>query len=242
MYYYILESPSSRAARQNYQKLRDILTNLSIVGEVVSASPARTPEELAMMGMTKGYSTIVAVGSDVHINRVATAIVGRAVLGIIPINASSLVTEIVGTSDMKEAAETLKYRKLSLQSTVLIEPETILFLDGEITSSNLSKASLIIDNKVRAHAYFNKLRIDRFLNITLESAHEIEGKKFLGLFGTSPQVVRSESFFHGKNIRIVTDPVLPLTIVGEQVERTPLQLRLIPESLKVITKRGTFLE
>ena len=242
MYYYILESPPNRAIRQTYQKLRDILTNLSIVGEIVASSPARTPEELAMMGISKGYSTIVAVGGDRHINQIATAIVGRAVLGVIPIGASPLVTDIIGTSDMKDAAETLKYRKLSMQSTVLVEPEQLIFLDAEIISSSLSKASLVIDNKVRAHAYFNKLTVNRFLEIRLESSHIIEGKKLFGLFGGAQQVVKSESTFHGKNIRIVTDPIMPLTIVGTPVEQTPLQLRLVPESLKVITKRGTFLE
>ncbi|HUD20979.1 MAG TPA: diacylglycerol kinase family protein [Candidatus Saccharimonadales bacterium] len=242
MYYYILESPQSRAVRQNYQKLRDILTNMSIVGEVVSASPARTPEELAMMGMSKGYSTIVAVGGDHHINQIATAVVGRAALGIIPMGATPLVTDIIGTDDVREAAEILKHRRLTEQSTVLVEPETLLFLDGEINSPTLAKASLVVDNRVRAHAYFNKLTVNRFLEVKLESTHKMETKKLFGIFGQAPREVKSESLFHGKNIRIVTDPILPLTVTGEPVEQTPLQLRVIPESLKVITKRGTFLE
>lgn len=242
MYYYILESAPSRAVRQGYQRLRDTLTHLGIAGEMVSASPARTPEELAEMGLEKGYSTIVAVGGDHHVNQIATAILGRGVLGIVPINASPLVTSIIGCEDIKSAAEALKHRRLSVQSVVLAEPSTIIFLDTVISTPKLAKISLILDNKVRAHAYFNQLLIDRFLNLTLTSTHETETKKVLGLFTVGGQAIRSESSFHAKSVRIVTDPILPLTVAGTPIGKTPAQLRLIPDSLKVITKRGTVLE
>jgi len=242
MYYYILEAPSARSVRQNYQKLRDILTQLGIAGEVVSASPARTSTELAEMGIGKGYSTIVAVGGDHHVNEVATAVIGRAVLGIIPVNASPLVTDIVGATDIRDAAEALKFRRLSLQSTVLVEPETIIFLDSVIQTSRLAKISLILDNRVRAHAYFNRLTINRFLELRLESLHVTERRKVLGMFNVGGQPIRSESYFHARNVRIVTDPSLPLTVADLPIAQSPIQLRLMPDSLKVITKRGTVLE
>lgn len=242
MYYYILESPSNRAIRQTYQKLRDLLTNLSIVGEIVSASPARTPSELAEMGLAKGYSTIVAVGGDSHINEVATTVVSRAVLGIVPVEASSLVSEIIGTSDLRDSAESLKHRKISLQNTVLVEPDTLIFLDAEISSPKLAKASMIIDNRVRAHAYFNSLVVNRSLEIKLKSIHLTESKKILGLFTTGGREIISQSLFHAKSARIITDPPMKLSVAGQAFAETPIQLRLIPESLKVITKRGTFLE
>lgn len=242
MYYYILESAPSRAVRQSYQRLRDILTYLGIAGEMVSASPARTPQELAVMGLEKGYSTIVAVGGDHHVNQVATAVLDQAVLGIVPINASPLVTDIIGCSDLKDAAEALKHRRLSLQSVVVAEPSTIIFLDAAIYSPKLAKISMILDNKVRAHAYFNQLSINRFLELKLESTHETEAKKVFGLFKMGSQTMRSESSFHAKTVRIITDPVLPITVAGLPIAKSPIQLRLIPDSLKVITKRGTVLE
>jgi hypothetical protein len=242
MYYYVLESPNSRAVRQHYQRLRDILTSLGIAGEMVASSPARTPTELAHMGMNKGYSTIVAVGGDDHINEVATAILGRAVLGVVPIDASELVTSIVGVHDLRSAAEALKFRRITVQSTVLVEPDTIIFLDSVIHSDKLAKASMILDSKARVHAYFNTMRIDRFLNIYLESTHITESKKFLGLFTTGGEEVKSKSHFHAKAARIVTEPILPLKVSNATIASPPLQLRLIPESLKIITKRGTVLE
>lgn len=239
MYYYILESAASRATRQTYQKLRDILTNLGIAGEMVAASPARTPEELAVMGIEKGYSTIVAVGGDHHINQVATTIMDRAVLGIVPIGASRQVTELIGLSDIRTAAETLKHRRLMTVSTVFIEPDLLLFLDAEIIPPKLAKISLVIDNKVRAFAYFNRAVVNRSLEVTVESTHLTEAKKVFGLFKTGGNTIRSESLFHGKSVTLRTDPDLPLLVAGQPIAKTPVNLRLLPQSLKVITRRGT---
>ncbi len=242
MYYYVLEAPSSRATRQLYQKLRDLLTQLSIAGEMVAASPARSAYELSEMGMEKGYSTIVAVGGDHHVNEIATAVLGRAVLGVIPVGASNLVTDIIGYTDMREAANALKQRRLSTQSTVLIEPSTIIFLDTVISTSKLAKISMILDNKVRTHAYFNQLTINRFLQMKLDSFHTTEVKKVFGIFNTGGNVIHSESHFHAKVARIITDPILPVNVSGVAIAESPMQLRLIPDSLKIITKRGTLLE
>lgn len=239
MYYYILEAAANRATRQTYQKLRDTLTNLGIAGEMVAASPARTPEELAIMGMEKGYSTIVAVGGDHHINQVATTIMNRAVLGIVPINASEQVTNLIGLNDIRTAAETLKHRRLMTVGTVLIEPDLLLFLDAHIIPPKLAKISLVIDNRIRAFAYFNHAVINRALEIRVESTHVTEPRKVLGLFQVGGNVVRSESLFHGRTVRITTDPELPLLVAGKPIATAPVTLRLLPESLKVITRRGT---
>jgi diacylglycerol kinase family enzyme len=239
MYYYILESPPNRAIRQTYQRLRDILTNLGIAGEMVASSPARSPEELAAMGIEKGYSTIVAVGGDFHINQVATTVMNRAVLGIVPINASEQVTNLVGVSDIRAAAEILKQRRLNQVHSVLIEPDLPLFLEAELAPPRLAKISLVIDNRVRAFAYFNRAVINRSLEVKIESTHVTEPRKVLGLFSVGGNIIKSESLFHGRSVRIVTDPELPLLVAGRAVATTPAQMRLLPESLKVITRRGT---
>ncbi|OGD60853.1 hypothetical protein A3A71_02995 [Candidatus Berkelbacteria bacterium RIFCSPLOWO2_01_FULL_50_28] len=239
MYYYILESPDSRGVRQTYQRLRDILTNLGIAGEMVASSPARTPEELAAMGLEKSYSTIVAVGGDHFINQIARSVVGRAVLGIVPINASRQVTDLIGATSIRDAAESLRQRRLTQTSIAVAEPDVVIFLDAVIEVPKLAKASLVVDGKMRAFAYFNRLIITRGLEIKLESSHSVEQKKIFGLFGTGGKVIKSESFFHGRSVRVVTDPELPLMVAGEPIAKTPLQFKLIPDALKVITRRGT---
>ena len=53
--------------------------------------------------------------------------------------------------------------------------------------------------------------------------------------------MKSVSQFHGRNVRLTTEPDLALLVDGRPVAKTPLQLRLNPNSLKVITKRGSIL-
>lgn len=242
MYYYVLESPQSRGIRQIHQKLRDILTHLGIAGEMVNSSPARTPAEQAYIGTTKGYSTIVAVGGDAHINEVAMATIGRATLGVIPVEASNQVTELIGTNNVNAAAEILKQRRISLQDTLIIDPDLPMFLDGTIRSPKLAKISMVIDNKIRVHAYFNELVVTRSLELKLRSVYTSQPKKMLGIFNVGGEQLSSESSFHGKVARILTEPTLSMTVAGLKIAEGPFNLRLVPESLKVITKRGTVIE
>jgi len=191
------------------------------------------------MGLEKGYSTIVAVGGDYHINQIATIVMNRAVLGIVPINASKQVTDLIGVTDIKAAAESLKFRRLTTVSTILVEPDLPIFLNAEIIPPKMAKISLVIDNRVRAFAYFNRAVINRSLEIEITSTHLTEAKKLFGLFEMGGNVITSESHFHGRSIRIVTDPELPLLVAGKPIAQAPVTLRLLPESLKVITRRGT---
>ncbi|MEX2361942.1 MAG: hypothetical protein WD544_02075, partial [Patescibacteria group bacterium] len=139
-------------------------------------------------------------------------------------------------------AESLKKRRLTTHSVVVIEPDSAFFLDAHILPPKIAKVSLVIDNKVRVHSYFNTLRIDRGLNIFIESAHVSEPKKIFGLFKRASETLTSQSTFHAKQVRIVTEPALALIVGNAKVAQTPLELRLLPESLKLITKRGTVLE
>jgi len=238
MYYYILELPPNRAVRQTYEKLRDLLTNAGISGEMVVSSPARTPAELAVMGVEKGYTTLVAVGGDSHIEQVATAILGRAVLGVVPVNASEQIVNLIGVNNLKDAVESLKQRRLISVSTVFLGQDIPIFLAGVIESAKLAKVSIIVDNRMRVFAYFNRITINRDLEVTLESEHVVEPKRVLGIFRVGGEVVRSRSLFHGKQMKLVTDPELPLRVGGQDKSLTPLTLRLVPDSLKVITRRG----
>jgi diacylglycerol kinase family enzyme len=242
MYYYILESPANRAVRTQYQRLRDLLTNLGIGGEMVVASPARTPAELTEIGLEKGYSTIVAVGADGHIDTIATTLKNRAVLGIVPIEASPEVVELVGTNDLKQACEVLKQRRVTVHSLVLAEPDRLLFLDALIRPQSLAKVNVVVDNRVRANAYFQQIRVTRTLEVIIESSYERQVKKVLGLFAVKGDPLRSYTRFHGRVIRILTEPELSLTVAGQSVAETPIQFRLVPDALKLITRRGTLLE
>jgi diacylglycerol kinase family enzyme len=94
MYYYIFESAKNTSQKNLHEKIKDYLGFLGIAGETMTVSPARSVEELTQMGIEKKYSTIVAVGGDVLINKIASLIQGtEIVLGIIPIEASEQINK-----------------------------------------------------------------------------------------------------------------------------------------------------
>jgi len=74
MYYYIFESPKNSRERQLFEKIRDVARTFGIAGEITQSSPARTPDELTKMGLEKNYSTIIAIGTNSHINKIITRI------------------------------------------------------------------------------------------------------------------------------------------------------------------------
>jgi len=239
MYYYILESPTSRNARNVYNHLRDDLTYLGITGEITVANPARPAHELVKIAIARGYTTIVVVGGDKIINDVATLVLDRVVLGVVPVDASPEVTELFGVTQPKEALEAVKNRRISECNLTLIEPNNLIFLDVEVTSPNLVKAQFVIENKVKGQAYFNRITVSRDLEIRIHSIHKVAQPKIFGLFSGGSKDVASDSLFTPKNARLITEPSLPITCCGAQVSQTPASFRLLPDALKIITKRGT---
>lgn len=239
MYYYILESPSTKGTIQTYNRLKDALNFLGIAGEFAMANPARTPTELCKMALQKGYTTVVAVGGDKTINEVAKTIIGQAVLGIVPIGASGQITRMIGGDDLKTATEALKQRHVVEVNTVLAEPDTILFLDTIIYSQNPAKIYMVVDNKLKVQAYFNEIVIDKNLNVSVKGEFLSRDKAgMFGFLGIGKKTISSESLFHGKVVKIMTEPVMTLYSGVDAIGRTPAALRLIPESLKIITRRG----
>jgi len=239
MYYYIFESPSNRAIRGTYQKIREQLGQLGIAGEYVQTSPARSGAELALQGIERGYSTIIAIGQDKHFYEIAEVAVSRAVLGIIPINASEDITGIIGTNSIKDAIESIKQRRVILLPSVTVDSERTIILKAKLTHERMFKLNLILDNKARVFAYCNEVTLTSALDVYIRSVHEAVKKSFFGLFGSKTVLVESLSHFHAQICRITTDPPLPLRAAGLELAQTPVTLKIAPDTLKLIVKRGT---
>src|SRR3989304_6363352 len=118
---------------------KDLSGDLGIAGEAVSPSAARTIEELTHLGVVKGYSTIVACGSEMLVNKVITVLATEkmakeTVLGIIPDDFNSLLAERLGLKDIFSACNALKYRKLETINLCLIEPNKYFLTEAIIES------------------------------------------------------------------------------------------------------------
>jgi diacylglycerol kinase family enzyme len=244
MYYYIMEPAGGKAAAWQ-ERVKTILGDLGIAGETVTPSPARTIEELASLGVVKGYSTIVAVGSEKLVNKIVTTIINQKesqeiVLGIIPDNYESSLAKKIKVKDLKDACETLKYRKLETISACFIEPNKY-FLTEAILESNRPVDAYITTPFVKAGLPFNKITIRPGLKMYISdnSTQSSKGGIFSFLFGKNKQSSDiNSSFFHTKRLKIETlDQTMPVKVDDEVISKTPIVCENRPKALKIIVAR-----
>lgn len=244
MYYYIME-PAGRKMELWQDKVKDILGDLGIAGETVVPTAARSIEELTSLGIVKGYTTIVAVGSEKLVNRVITAIMNQknardVVLGIIPENYNSLLAKYVEVSNLNEACDSLKYRKLKTIDLCSVEPNRYFITQAKIESQKTAYAYLTLDD-IKAGLNFNKIVIKPGLDILIEdlSVKKPTIKFFGRLFGKKETDIYS-SHFRSKTVKIETPDVsLSVEVDNDIISKTPISCQNRSKVLKLITKRDT---
>lgn len=239
MYYYISEAPRSGDERRALEKARTLLTGLGIAGEFVTASPARTVEELAELGAAKKYSTIVALGSERLINQVGTLLAGTPyVFGALPIDNPACLELITGATSLEEAAEALKYRRVKLVPVMRIEPNKYFITEVRIQLSRAQMLTMTVD-QARIEASFSDLRLAGTGQVLLVDRYATEGRlsqMWKWLRGQREEV-RYDSILHGREITVETGETLPVYLGHEVLAKTPLAATLIPNSLKIISRR-----
>jgi diacylglycerol kinase family enzyme len=240
VYFYILESPQTARIRRIEEQILTVLRGFGIAGEVVAANPARPADELARAGLAKGYKTIVAIGGDRVINRVAAVVQGtRAAMGIIPIDAHPRIGALIGTLNPNEACEYLRHRTLAAVDVAFIDPGTYF----------LTEARLDVNGELPIRAHIDDVIVEtRVTRLTLTGDGQLElvndrrgasafiriVNRLLGRAGQPPNV----SHFHGSYVKIETGYQLPVRIGGEPLARTPFVAAVKPAALKLIVRRG----
>ncbi len=204
MYYYIVDLPESGAAARTAQKLQELITPMGISGEIAVANPARSAEELAYMGIDKGYTTIIAVGGEELINTITTILLNESrekiALGIIPINAGPLIPQMIGVAnnDLRAAAETIKQRHLDLADVVQISSKRFMLTEAYIAAPRTVKIMLDIDQKFKAELEADYAHISHDLVLTLQSKKP--SGFFKNLFGAKGEGDFHGSRFHGPSL------------------------------------------
>lgn len=245
MYYYIIEPPKGKIINRP-EKIKDILGDLGIAGETVSPNAARSIEELTHLGVVKGYSTIVAVGSEALVNKVITVLATEktaqnTVLGIIPDNFDSALSKKLGVSDLRSACNILKLRKLQTVNLCLIEPNKYFLTEAVIENPRRDEIFFSMEN-IQGKALANKIFIKPGLKIYFNdpSFEGGSGKKFVQwLFGKKEKDIYS-SFFHTKKMRFEGEKRnLPIKVSGEIIAKTPATFANRTRVLKIIVARDT---
>lgn len=239
MYYYIMDTPKNISQRRTQEKIKDILGFLGIAGETVTVSPARSVEELTNMGLAKKYSTIVAVGGDLLINKIASVLQEKeTVLGIIPLGASPIIHQVIGTDNLKTACESLRYRRIKNIDLAYIEPNKYFLTKAEIKSEKPLICQIEVDNcEFRSTATQIELSADLTLMIKDETLNPGPlGHAWDWLWGKKT-VEPGISIFKGRRIRIEPLESLPVSVGEEIIAKTPIIARLKPRVLKIIISR-----
>lgn len=247
MYYYIMEPAGNKSSWQ--EKVKDTLGDLGIAGETVSPSPARTIEELASLGIIKGYSTIVAVGSEKIVNKIVTALINQktnkdTVLGVIPDDYESRMAKRIGVRDYKEACQALKSRKLKTVDAVCIEPNKYFMTEATIESPKAADAYLLMD-QIQVGAKFNKITIKPGVKIEIEDENKQNQSNVKNFFNfligkkeEGPKNNIYSSLFFSKKVQIETpDTSCSIKVDGDTIAKTPILITHQPKALRIIVAR-----
>ena len=124
------------------------------------SSPARSAEEVAEMALERGYTTIVAVGGDLMVNRLANVLAGtQAALGVIPYELSNDLSQLFFGQDLKTACQGLRQRKTSFIDLGTIAPDKYFLSDISLRLEKPVKINIDVDDQFTLAAKIYNLNI-----------------------------------------------------------------------------------
>ena len=216
MYYYVVESVSGGVKSREIQRVKLLLGELGILGEFALASPARSVEELAVMGL-EGHPVA---------------------FGIIPLTQDSLLHTLIGTSDVKSACEALKFRRLQSQNLLLIEPNKYLLTGASVHftkaySIELEMGEFTVGGPTTDIYFTNGVQtriLNRFAgpNVAQRTYNWLTGKKVQTF---------SESVFHTPRVRFTNPANAPVIAENEIIAKTPIVVRVKRDALQLIVAK-----
>ncbi len=236
MYYYIVDYNQSAPFQNMQKKIKQYLTDLNISGEMSLCSPARSAEELAQMALERGFNSIVGIGGDELINRLANVVAtSPAALGVIPYGLSDAIADIFGVKNVKSACHSLKQRKITSIGLGHILPNKYFLSPLEILTEKPMDYHLEIDGKYMLDARSEYIVITPNLRLDLYSEMPVVSKSFWR--SSKPSSVDKTSI---GAVRLSIQSVSPISVLsaGFEIAKTPLDLTFTKEVLKIITNRA----
>lgn len=250
MYYYIFDIKKCKK-RSQVENIKEYLASLGISGEFTYPSAAQNVEELVHLGLSKQYTTIVAIGSDEIANSVASAMVGKKeAMGFIPLEITPELATLIGTDSWKAACDILRFRKIRevrLGKTAtgkhfLTFAKLDLKFPAEIT---MELKDYIVQAKVKDlmisnfHPEIKKIG-DDFLDIVMTSVESNSSiiSKFNSFLGIEKKTGdNSLSLFRARSLRLFTKSKMPIISGGDVIAKTPQFIESSDEFLRLITAK-----
>lgn len=240
MYFYVMESPATTRVRRIEEQILTTLRGYGVSGEVVLANPARPAQELARLGLSKGYATIVAIGGERVITGVLNAVQGTsAAMGVVPIDAHPRIAELTGIDSPESGCEALRHRKLSTVDITFIDPGKHFLTEARIEVPGELPVRVHVDDVVLETQV---TRLSIFGNGEIELVNDRLGRSPLreafDWLTSKPKPPANITRMRGNYLKVETNRSLPVRVGPDIIARTPFVAAVKPRALKLIVKRG----
>ncbi len=252
MYYYIFDVRQCKNRRQ-IEAIKDRLSDLGISGEFVIPDKIRPAHDLAEQGIFKGYSTIVAIGSDNLIDEIAAVMLDKQqAFGIIPLGASENIYKIIGAATWEEAAESLRYRKITESRVGILNEQNVFFSYCEIefdkpTSVTVEFEDYLLQAKARELYIANRFpelkkkdpeKLDVIMKSVDPGSDTLWGKIRNLISGTHIVKDLDVTLVRSNGLRIFSPRQLPILVDGRIFAKTPATFGVSQKTIRLITKRS----
>ncbi len=241
MYYYITEPLTTNQERKRIEEIKSILSQLGIAGEFAIASPARTVEEHLELAFTKGFTTVVGIGSDALAGKVASTMLAshheQAVMGVIPLAPHQMMWQMIGTHSVRETCEALRTRHLTTIDAVELN-KGHAFVTQALIHTNQPVRFQLRYNSVQLQGQLTDLVIDHLGNVQLWNSGQSSSGFFQRLLGGKTDTEQTQTHFFSNEWSFVTEAPLPVLIDGQVVTQTPLHVKRRPKALNLIVNRA----
>jgi diacylglycerol kinase family enzyme len=252
MYYYIFDIKKCKK-RSQVEAIKNQLIELGISGEYTYISSAQNAEELALLGLKRGYSTIIVAGADDSINAVANVLVGQSqAMGIIPLQASKALCHLIGTSSVTEAVESLRFRRINeiITGRTAGGQHFLTYLEMDLSSPmefTVEFKNYIVQAHVKNmiisnyHPEIRKMS-DDYLDTVIESS----APNHKGLIGTIKNLFGGKadsddkhlSIFRSRSLRIFTKKPISIQSGDAVIAKTPQLIETSEQTLRIIVTKG----
>ena len=253
MYYYIFDIKKCKK-RSQVESIKNYLGILGISGEFVIPDRIRSGRELAEQGVFKGYSTIVAIGSDDLIDDVAAVMLAKQqAFGVIPLGASENIQKTIGANNWEDAATNLRYRKVTDTRVGIINEQHVFFSYCELlldrpASITVEFEEFMIQAKAKEFYVANKFpgfakKDPEKLDVILRSVDPGSGsvwnklKKALG--GSTINQAIDTTLIRSNGLRVFSPRQITILVDGRPFVKTPATFGVSQKTLRLVTKRNS---
>lgn len=243
MYYYLYDSYlTDKKYLATLAKTESKLTDMGINGKISRLSFLKNIPQILKEEVNQGVKTIVIVGNDRTFSQIINiALDLNVTFGYIPIGQPDNFARILGLPQGEEACHTLSSRIISKLDIGEINDNNYFLTEVELTGGQLTVGC--------DDSYFINLeKNNNFLTINnLAAKNKLinktnQGQLTLVIRNRQKKFFKTEenfSVFKCQKLKITSPQPLPALIVDEKkILKTPLEIRILPEKIKMIVGKN----